>query len=179
MFSNVSIFIMAKKQSAQQTILSALENLTVTVGKLAEKVQTLEASKGSAALEQLETITGKLPEEEKVEQSVEEKLNHVRAMEEVFGTKKVNPYGTTEPAIFEEKLKSMTYADLQNLAHEVGVPANYQPPQLRKALKNSFIQASKSFGGSFRPKPTPVDSRLDPKNPKHLKLMRMLGMATQ
>lgn len=177
MFSNVSIFIMAKKQSAQQTILSALENLTVTVGKLAEKVQTLEASKVPVTLEQLETVTGKLPEEE--EQSDEEKLNHVRAMEEVFGTKKVNPYGTTEPAIFEEKLKSMTYADLQNLAHEVGVPANYQPPQLRKALKNSFIQASKSFGGGFRPKPTPVDSRLDPKNPKHLKLMRMLGMATQ
>ncbi len=168
---------MAKKQSAQQTILSALENLTVTVGKLAEKVQTLEASKVPASLGQLETVTGKLPEEE--EQSAEEKLNHVRAMEEVFGTKKVNPYGTTELPIFEEKLKGMTYADLQNLAYEVGVPANYQPPQLRKSLKNSFIQASKSFGGGFRPKPVPVDSRLDPKNPKHLKLMKMLGMATQ
>ncbi len=169
---------MAKKQSTQQTILSALENLTVTVGKLAEKVQTLEASKAPITLEQLETVTGKLPEEEE-EKTAEEKLNHVRAMEEVFGTKKVNPYGTTELSIFEEKLKGMTYADLQNLAYEVGVSGNYQPPQLRKALKNSFVQASKSFGGGFRPKPVPVDSRLDPKNPKHLKLMRMLGVATQ
>lgn len=166
---------MAKKQSAQKTILSALENLTVTVGKLAEKVQTLEASK-APALEELEITTGKLPDKE---EPAEDKLNHVRAMEEVFGTKKVNPYGTTELSIFEDRLKAMTYADLQNLAYEVGVSQNYQPPQLRKALKNSFIQASKNFGGGFRPKPKPVDTRLDPTNEKHLKMMRMLGMATQ
>lgn len=171
---------MAKKQSTTQAILAALENLTLSVGQLAEKVSTLESAQSPASLESLEITTGKLPDdEEDLAVSKASKLDEVRKLEEVFNTKKVNPYGTTELEIFEEKLKNMTLADMQNIAYKVGVEQHLQAPQLRKALKNSFVQASKSFGGGFRPKPQPVNTRLDPKNPKHLKLMQMMGVATQ
>ena len=171
---------MAKKQSTNQTILAALESLSLSVGQLAEKVSTLESAQSPASLENLEITTGQLPDgEEDLAVSKGSKLDEVRKLEEVFNTKKVNPYGTTELEIFEEKLKSMTLADMQNIAYKVGVEQHLQAPQLRKALKNSFVQASKSFGGGFRPKPQPVNTRLDPKNPKHLKLMQMMGVATQ
>jgi hypothetical protein len=171
---------MVKKQSTTQTILAALENLTLSVGQLAEKVSTLESAQSPASLENLEITTGKLPDEEDSPPvSKASKLDEVRKLEEVFNTKKVNPYGTTELEIFEEKLKNMTLADMQNIAYKVGVEQHLQAPQLRKALKNSFVQASKSFGGGFRPKPQPVNTRLDPKNAKHLKLMQMMGVATQ
>lgn len=170
---------MAKKQSTTQTILAALESLSLSVGQLAEKVSTLESAQSPASLESLEIATGQLPDEEDLAVSKGSKLDEVRKLEEVFNTKKVNPYGTTELEIFEEKLKSMTLADMQNIAYKVGVEQHLQAPQLRKALKNSFIEASKSFGGGFRPKPQPVNTRLDPKNPKHLKLMQMMGVATR
>lgn len=171
---------MAKKQSPNQTILAALESLTLSVGQLAEKVSTLEAAHVPATLESMEITTGKLPEvEEDSPISKASKMDEVRKLEEIFNTKKVNPYGTTELEIFEERLKSMTLADMQNIAYKVGVEQGLQPAQLRKALKNSFIQASKSFGGGFRPKPQPVNTRLNPKDPKHLKWMQMMGVATQ
>lgn len=172
---------MAKKQSPNQTILAALESLTLSVGQLAEKVSTLEAAQSPAVLENLEIATGQLPNDEEDSPPVSKasKLDEVRKLEEVFNTKKVNPYGTTELEIFEERLKSMTLADLQNIAYKVGVEQGLQPAQLRKALKNSFVQASKSFGGGFRPKPQPVNTRLNPKDPKHLKWMQMMGVATQ
>lgn len=171
---------MAKKQPTTQTILAALESLSLSVGQLAEKVSTLESAQSPASLESLEITTGQLPDgEEDSPVSKASKLDEVRKLEEVFNTKKVNPYGTTELEIFEEKLKSMTLADMQNIAYKVGVEQHLQAPQLRKALKNSFVQASKSFGGGFRPKPQPVNTRLDPKIPKHLKLMQMMGVATR
>lgn len=165
------------KQKTQKDILSAIESLTLSVGKLTSEVAEIKASK-KPLLESLEITTGKLPDDEQ-ESLASEKIDRVQQLEEVLNTKKTNPYGTTELSIFEQRLQSMTLADLQNLAYKVGENQNYQPAQLRKALKNSFILASKNFGGELRQKPQPVDTRLDSKNPKHLKLMRMLGVATQ
>lgn len=168
-------------KSPTKEILAALENLTISVGKLKEEVAEIkketkyEETKGTlpekVSLESLEITTGKLPEDEQLER--------VRKLEEGLGTRRTNLFGTTELTIFEERMATMTRADMQNLAHKVGVDQNLDQPRLRKALKNAFIQASKDFGGGLRFKPQAVQRRLDPHSPKDLKLMRMLGMATQ
>jgi len=178
----------SEKKSAEEL----LESLTISVGKLEKRLGELESANGRSeaetpetpqdlpaekpkvSLESLEQTNGKLPEELE-----KDKLDKVRKMEQLFDTKSVNAFGTTELSIFQDRLKEMTLADLQNLAYKVGVDQHLQPAQLKNALKNAFIQASKSFGGGLREKPKAVNTYLDPKNEKHLKLMRMMGMATQ
>ena len=45
----------------------------------------------------------------------DETLSKIEELEEILGVHEVNHFGTNDPTIFENQLKEMTLADLQNL----------------------------------------------------------------
>lgn len=65
-------------------------------------------------------------------------IEELKSLEELFGIKESNPYGTMNRQIFAEKISDMTTTDLQNLAMRVGVPPSRNGGELKRLLKNSF-----------------------------------------
>lgn len=65
-------------------------------------------------------------------------IRELKAMEELFGIKEGNPYGTMNRQIFNERIGDMTNTDLQNLAMRVGVPPSRNGHELKRLLRNSF-----------------------------------------
>jgi hypothetical protein len=115
-------------------------------------------------LSNLETTNGKL--ESKVD------------LEELFGTKRTNPFGTNRLEDFEEILKNMAYADMQELGRRVGGIDIYAS---RPNLKLKLIEAFK-FDSRNRQHMGPIVIRnqnrndFDKSNPEHVAVMRSLGM---
>jgi hypothetical protein len=107
-----------------------------------------------------------------------EKIKEVADLETILNTRSTNAFGTTEYAIYEERLKGMTVADMQALAQKVGVDPFLDILRLKEGLKAAFVSASKNFGGALRKAPKPVNRQLNPRNPEDLKVMQMLGMQT-
>ena len=51
----------------------------------------------------------------------DEDVRKTKELEEALGIKHVNPFGTNDPKIFEEKLNDSNFADLQRLCQKVGI----------------------------------------------------------
>jgi len=111
-------------------------------------------------LENMETTNGKLDS---------------ATLEEVFGIKQTNPFGTTDRQVFETRLSNISYAQMQNLANRLGLTSFASQPQLRKNLLRAFDEQNK-IGKYLVPPVQPKQTRLDRNNPEHLKLMQQLGM---
>jgi hypothetical protein len=97
-----------------------------------------------------------------------------RELEVILGIDTINPFGTNELDIFEDKIRQMTYADLKKLAERVGVSSNYD----RLALKTILIKEFKSVNKNNRRNiiPNTLQSvQLDPENPDHAALLKILG----
>ncbi len=109
-------------------------------------------------------------------QTEEARLDKVKRLETLLGTASTNPYGTTEYAIFEDKIKQMTVADMQGMAQKLGINPFQSSPALAAALKTSFVQNSKQSMGAMRDIPKVKNRQLDPRNPKDLAVMQSLGM---
>lgn len=95
-------------------------------------------------------------------------------LENVLGVDTINPFGTNEMDIFEDKLKGMTTSDLQNLAYKVGI----NPYLADGALKNNLRSEFKAYNRNNMKNIMPEASnaiRLDPNNPQHAKTIKILG----
>ncbi|MBV6514340.1 MAG: hypothetical protein FMNOHCHN_03959 [Ignavibacteriaceae bacterium] len=160
------------RKSKPDAILSALENLTVIVGKLQEKVEALETPAPKLDLSTAEIATGQLPESESLaEKNSPEKIAQ---LESIFATNKVNVFGTTDLTIFEERLKNITTPDLQALAAKVGVNPTEAEYVVKANLRTAFLQGRAQNGHREIPKPRNI--AIDPNNPKHLKMIQALNM---
>lgn len=95
-------------------------------------------------------------------------------LEEVLGIDRVNPFGTNELDVFEEKLKGMTEAGLQDLAHKVGLNPYRPGPQLKNVLRQEFKAYNRNSMRNIMPTKTEA-IKLDPNNPKHKKTLDILG----
>ena len=96
-----------------------------------------------------------------------------RKLEEILGINTINPFGTNELDIFEEKLGNMTLADMQALAQRVGL----NPYRSESRLKKSLIQEFGFVNRNNRRNtvPSPPKNVFDPENPKHAELLKKLG----
>ena len=95
-------------------------------------------------------------------------------LESVLGVDSINPFGTNELDIFEEKLKGMTTSDLQDFAYKVGI----NPYMHNQALKNNLIREFKSYNrNNMRNIMTEASSviKLDPNDPQHAETIKILG----
>lgn len=68
----------------------------------------------------------------------EEQEKEIQALEEILGTGKLNPYGTTNSQHFEKKLSEMTLDELRVLASRVGITPVSRENLLRTQLMDSF-----------------------------------------
>ena len=94
-------------------------------------------------------------------------------LEEILGVDTINPFGTNELDIFEEKLGHMTFSDMQSLAQRVGLNPYHSESKLKKTLIKEFKFKNRNNSRNIRPSsPKPV---FDPQNPKHAELLKKLG----
>jgi len=98
----------------------------------------------------------------------------MRQLEVVLGISQISPFGTNELEIFEENLQSMGNSDMQRLATKVGVNPFQDRTILKKILIKEFKDQTKNSRRNIMP--TAINSFVpDPTNPKHQKLMKILG----
>jgi len=95
-------------------------------------------------------------------------------LEKILGVQEVNPFKTTDPTIFEDRLAEMNYSEMQSLAMRVGLSPYLQKPQLKKALMKQFKSYNLNATGKLLPLTT-KSIQLDPNNPDHQKTIRILG----
>jgi|TARA_Y100000361_G_C11149774_1_gene340335 hypothetical protein len=94
-------------------------------------------------------------------------------LEEILGVDTINPFGTNELDIFEEKLGHMTFSDMQSLAQRVGLNPYHSESKLKKTLIKEFKFKNRNNSRNILPSsPKPV---FDPQNPKHAELLKKLG----
>jgi len=94
-------------------------------------------------------------------------------LEEILGVDTINPFGTNELDIFEEKLGHMTFSDMQSLAQRVGLNPYHAESKLKKTLIKEFKFKNRNNSRNILPSsPKPV---FDPQNPKHAELLKKLG----
>jgi hypothetical protein len=95
-------------------------------------------------------------------------------LEKILGVDEVNPFGTNEPDIFEDKIKGMTYSDMRDLAYKVGINPFMGQSELKASLLKEFNASNKNNMRNIMPTASSV-VKLDPKNPKHAETLRILG----
>ena len=60
-------------------------------------------------------------------------------LEDMLGIKYINPFETNEADIFEDKLKQMSYSDMQKMARKVGVNPLLDRLALKNLLRKEFV----------------------------------------
>lgn len=101
-------------------------------------------------------------------------VSKMRELEVLLGVSQISSFGTNELEIFEENLQLMSNADMQRLATKVGVNPFQERAILKKILIKEFKDQTKNSRRNIMP--TTVNSFVpDPTNPKHQKLMKILG----
>lgn len=127
----------------------------------------MAAKKKSTKTKSLDDITnfssGKLDEDT---------LDRVKELEEVLGIKTVNPFGTNDPKIFENKLRDSNLSDLQNLAMKIGVFPEGSKDRLKDKLRKEFKRVTKGSRSVAVPQPMSIS---DPNHPNHEKAKRLMS----
>lgn len=110
----------------------------------------------------------------KNETDSEDFKNKMSKLESILGVDQINPFGTNELDLFEDSLKAMTYNDMRDLAHKVGINPFLAQPQLKQVLIKEFKSANKNNMKNIMPAPQDM-IKLDPNNPQHAKTIKLLG----
>jgi hypothetical protein len=99
-------------------------------------------------------------------------LRRVGELEEVLGIKTINPFGTNEPALFEENLKEATVSDLQNLCTKVGVFPDGSRDRMRDKLRKEFQRITRGSRTISMEQPLGI---ADPNHPDHEKAKKLMS----
>lgn len=99
-------------------------------------------------------------------------LKKVKELEDVLGIKAVNPFGTNDPNIFEQKLKDCNLSDLQNLAMKIGIFPEGSKDRLKDKLRREFKRVTKGSRSVALQQPMSIS---DPNHPNHEKAKRLMG----
>ena len=99
-------------------------------------------------------------------------IQKMKDLEEILGIKSVNPYGTLNREIFEEKLGDMTLTDMQSMAMQIGYPPTRDRHALKKGLRKSFdsFLKSHSVGAVYQPEPI-----FDQNSPNYKEAVRLFS----
>ncbi len=102
---------------------------------------------------------------------VDPDIERVKQLEEIFGIKKMNPFGTSNIEVFKEKLSEMTIVDMQHMCEKVGIFASGSRQEIREKLLREFKSTNKGTISMMVQNPSLI---LDPNNPKHQKTLKIL-----
>lgn len=104
--------------------------------------------------------------------SKDEQIKQLRELEELLGTKQMNPFGTLDLATLEENLSEMTQTDLQALAVRVGLPPSRDRLSLKDNIKKEFknFLRHQNLGGSLTQQPI-----IDPSSPNYKKAVKLFS----
>lgn len=97
-----------------------------------------------------------------------------RELEEMLGISQISPFGTYDYDIFKQKLKESTQADLQKLAHRVGLNPFLDKSRIKTALEREFLSYTKNARKNLIPQ-QPKQIVLDKNNPQHQQTLKILG----
>ncbi len=127
------------------------------------KKATASTKKPRAKLSDLKYSSGKMDDET---------LSKIQELEEVLGVHEVNHFGTNDPNIFENQLKEMTLADLQNLCGKVRLFASGNTRELKEKLRKEFRRVCRGQRTISMSQETSI---CNPKHPDHAKAKKILG----
>ena len=99
-------------------------------------------------------------------------ITKVREMEKALGMETSNAFGTSNLEILKEKLSEMTNLDLQNMCEKVGIFASGSRQDIKNKLLREFKSTNKGSISLMSEGPV-ID--LDPNNPDHKKVLKILG----
>jgi hypothetical protein len=101
----------------------------------------------TSTLEEYEVTDGKDRDSDEIQK--------MKDLEEVLGIRQMNPYGTLDRDIFDEKLADMTVTDMQSLAMQIGFPPTRDRMALKRGLRKNFdaFLKSHSVGAVFQAQP--------------------------
>lgn len=102
---------------------------------------------------------------------VDPDIEKVKQLEEILGIKKLNPFGTSNLEVFQERLNEMTIVDMQHMCEKIGIFASGSRQQIREKLLREFKSTSKGSISMLVQNPSLI---LDPNNPKHQKTIKIL-----
>ena len=139
-----------------------------TARKATKKAPPAKKAKAStkkprAKLSDLKYSSGKIDDET---------LSKIEELEEILGVQEVNHFGTNDPNIFENQLKEMTLADLQNLCGKVRLFASGNTREIKEKLRKEFRRVSNGQRTIGMSRPTSI---CDPKHPNHEQAKKILG----
>jgi hypothetical protein len=121
-------------------------------------------SKKTSELDNLNFADGKVHEDPDIAK--------VRELEKALGIEKANPFGTTNLEVFKEKLSEMTLIDMQNMCEKIGIFASGSRMDIKSKLLREFKSTNKGSISMMVENPT---LQLDPDNPEHQKVIKILG----
>lgn len=106
--------------------------------------------------------------------STPEFAEKMRELEKILGMNQVNPFGTSDEAVFEQDLNRMTLSDLQSMASKHGVSPAYPVSTIKDLLKKAFVNWNRNSLRNVMPAPS-ESIKLDPNNPQHAKTIKILN----
>lgn len=155
----------------------------------AETIKNMKKGKKKSNMAQAKTQVEAKTEEAPKKPSLISEINEMKAnnetrtpefaqkmseLENILGVNEINPFGTNELDVFEEKLKGMSNSDLQDLAYKVGLNPYIPGPQLKGILKAEFKSYNRN--NMRNSMPTKVETiKLDPNNPDHAETIKIIG----
>lgn len=117
-----------------------------------------------STLEEFEVTDGKDRSDE---------IQKLKDLEEILGIRDVNPYGTHNREIFEEKVNDMSMTEMQSLAMKIGFPPTRDRLSLRKGLIRSFDTFLKTHSAGAVHQPQPV---FDENSPNYAEAKKLFSL---
>ena len=127
------------------------------------KQKKTPAVKRESILEKLSLSDGRL---------TEDRIKDLKNLEDALGIKKTNPFGTTDFATFRDSLNEMSATDMKKIFDKIGLFPAGSRQQLKERLLREFKTTNQGLLASVSDDP---QLKLDPSNPNHKKLLKILS----
>ena len=181
---DVSYGVEKPEESAELNAKEADDNTVVN-----EKVKKKSSKNKSSKSKKAKDVASSKEEKPKKKVSLLDQIEKMKAngdvnspefrskiaeLEVVLGIDEISMFGTNELDVFEDKLKSMTYADMKDMAYTVGLNPFMPHQRMKTALLQHFKDTNKNNMRNVMPGPA-NSIELDPDNPKHAEALKILG----
>lgn len=77
--------------------------------------------------------------------SKEEDIKQKKELEQIFGTNRANPYGTSDYDVFVQNLDGMSLRKLKELANAIGIVGEWSEKGIKTALKKRFKSDNRNY----------------------------------
>jgi hypothetical protein len=131
---------------------------------MAKKIIKKSSKAKTSELDNLSFADGKINEDPDI--------SKIKELEKAFGIEKSNPFGTSNLEVFKETLSEMTNIDMQHMCEKIGIFASGSRQDIKSKLLREFKSTHKGSVSVTSQRPV---LELDPTNPDHKELLKILG----